>query len=140
MPAADHTNPSPPREWTADSWLRSLQLSAVIADALRLGDADAFDQACKLQKGVLEARLAEARLSGLTDPIWAGLCSLRNQCASTGRALDARFREDKVQPLAYGSLDKYFGGLERLLGPPRMYEGCLRKQMSREHCNEADSD
>ena len=41
--------------------------------------------------------------------------------------------------MSYGSLSLFYGGLESLLGPPKMVNGSLENGMAREHQGEADS-
>lgn len=38
-----------------------------------------------------------------------------------------------------GSLDVFYGGLERLLGPPRLLNNSLFNRMEMEHCKQTDS-
>ncbi len=40
---------------------------------------------------------------------------------------------------SYGSLSLFYGGLESLLGPPKMYKGSLRNSMEQEHTGEKDA-
>ena len=41
--------------------------------------------------------------------------------------------------MSYGSLSLFYGGLESLLGPPKMVRGSLLNAMEGEHTTEKDS-
>ena len=88
----------------------------------------------------LQQRLEDSGLAGLAVPIWAAVTALRAQGAVSGAALNAKFAtEDGAFEMAFGSLERFYSGLEGLIGPPRFYKGSLLKSMEREHCCEPDS-
>jgi hypothetical protein len=58
--------------------------------------------------------------------------------------LDGTVSSDKFQTnakfqMSYGSLSLFYGGLESLLGPPKMLRGSLLNSMESEHCQERDA-
>lgn len=128
-------------KWTVSGWLRSLELSAVAAAALAIASDDPFSHvSCQLTEDDLRSRLEAHGLIGLAPRIWAGIESLRSQSASTGAALNDKFATSGgAFVMAFGSLDKFFGGLTGLVGPPTMFRRSLLAQMAREHTMQADS-
>ena len=63
--------------------------------------------------------------------------SLTRAKAATARELHAKFVEDGgTYELSFGGIDKFFGGLEGLIGPPSPQ---LAVAMEREHCGSVDS-
>ena len=51
----------------------------------------------------------------------------------------AKFETEGSYQMAFGSLSTFFGGLEGLIGPPKMIEGSLRQAMRFDHCRSNDS-
>ena len=136
-----HGEKAPDAAWGTTGWLRSLSIPEVVADALEepLG-ADPYTYLTSLTFADLSDKLAAAQLQGLTDHIWSSLQKLKEQKASTGAALSSKFaNEGGTFQMAFGSLSMFFGGLEGLIGPPKMVEGSLRKAIRMEHCGMPDS-
>ena len=50
-----------------------------------------------------------------------------------------KFQTNAKFQMSYGSLSLFYGGLESLLGPPKMVNGSLENGMAREHQHEPDS-
>ena len=62
------------------------------------------------------------------------------QVAATGADLNVKFHLEGGQfEMAFGSLDLFYGGLERLLGPPQMINGRILDAMEADHCKHKDS-
>ena len=128
------------RSWSVNGWLRSLSLFEIAAAALQepLG-ADPFSYVLSLSHKELNRRLAEAQLSGLTAHIWAAAEELRGQKATTGAELSAKFtNEGGTFQMTFGSLSMFYGGLVKLIGPPKMVKASLREAMQMEHCGKED--
>ena len=69
-----------------------------------------------------QARIVET----LAKQLAHGTMTARNQMPADARQLSAKFAadtKDMVYTMSYGALDVFFGGLEKLLGPPRMIDG-----------------
>ena len=88
------------------------------------------------QKAMLQMLRDGPLLSKLAERLWHGAAELAAQRAATVNELASKFRDEAAFTLAYGGLDTFFGGLERLLGPPSAQ---LAEAMRREHCASADS-
>lgn len=128
-------------KWTVTRWLRSLELHAVATAALAIATDDPFVHVSRhLTEADLRGRLEAHGLIGLAPCIWAGVESLRSQSAATGAALNDKFATNGgAFVMAFGSLDKFYGGLTGLVGPPTMFRRSLLAQMAREHTMQADS-
>ena len=138
------------RRWTAAKWLQSRKIAHMIAGALELPPltADATSQFAyvkKLKREQLVALLEKANLSGLSDFIWESVASLSHQSTGSAEILNEKFGTTAKFQMTYGSLSLFYGGLESLLGPPKMYKGAQHEEkslfnsMEFEHCNEKDS-
>lgn len=75
-------------------------------------------------------------LAQLSIELHGAAVNLAEQSAATASELQGKFMEEAAFTLAYGGMDTFFGGLERLLGPPSPN---LLDAMQREHCASADS-
>ena len=127
--------------WTVSAWLESLSLEQPVLAALAPPNSTqdyAFMR--QLSESELQRRMRAAGLEGLAPTVWAAACQLRAQEAETGARLNAKFALDGAGEMAFGSLDKFYSGLEGLIGPPTLFQGSLLRQMEREHCESRDSD
>ena len=138
------------RRWTASKWLASRSISNVVADALELPklsqDATSqFRYVKRLTRAQVEQLLASASLSGLTEFVVAAVESLQDQTTGSGEVLNEKFATTAKFQMTYGSLSLFYGGLESLLGPPKMYKGpshverSLFNMMEFEHLADKDS-
>ena len=133
----------PDSVWGVTGWLRSLDLPHVVATALQPPlRVEPFTFVQKLSRSDLDSRLAKAQLAGLAEYVWTAVQALRDQQASTAAALSAKFATEGEAnfQMELGSLSTYFGGLEGLIGGPKMHDGDLEKAMELEHCHAEDSD
>lgn len=142
--------------WSAALWIDALKpISQVIADALLqplcdVTNRDEPNESAELafvraigketpETGV-EAVLRLLRdgpfLMKLAQQLYDEAAKLAAQRAATAAELQAKFMEEAAFTLAYGGMDTFFGGLERLLGPP---SPSLLEAMRREHCSSSDS-
>lgn len=135
-------------EWCASGFLASLELPALLADALLAGRADSVPEVEHLK--ALDRPSVWRRLVGssgdtsplpvhsqLAEAVWTGLVALRGAVAVTGHELHTKFlAEPGAFELSFGGLSTFFAGLERLIGPPQPN---LLESMRREHCASADS-
>jgi hypothetical protein len=140
--------------WTAKGWLDSLTLTEDVAAALLapLGE-DAGDEALQLayvralasQAGsgegvgrgcVLQLLREGPLLDRCADKIWAAARGLASARAASAAELRDKFCAEGAFTMAFSGLSTFFGGLERLIGPPNPQ---LHLQMTREHTASADS-
>jgi len=126
--------------WVA--WIGRIGVAQVVMDALQLppDDQEAFQYVRSLDRIKMAVLLDEAQLSGLLEPLMAGVDFLKGQAAASGRDLDKQFEQTAKFKMGYGTLDVFFGGLERLLGPPQMVKDpdkgntpTIMKAMETEH-------
>ena len=92
----------------------------VVIDALELPATDAFNRVRVLSREEIRERLDRAGLSGLEDKIMEGIELLKRQAAGTSHDLNDKFMTSAKFELTYGSLSLFYGGLESLIGPPKM--------------------
>ena len=147
-PSAPPVEPAPP-SWDAHKWLRSLpNVQNIVHDALGLPEDNQFDAVRALTRPEVEARLEAAGLRGLADAVMRGVNGLKSQAAETGDALNDKFATSAKFELTYGSLSLFYGGLESLIGPPKMKAAVgapkgapktLMGAMEEEHCKKTDS-
>ena len=122
--------------WNIEKWVDSMQLHKLVAEVLSEGKEDdqPYEHAKALTKEEISRRLGAAKLDGLTDAIWGGVEMLHEQSAATGDDLNKKFHMDGAGfEMSFGSLDLFFGGLEGVIGPPRMTNGSLLFAMRDEH-------
>ena len=136
--------------WTAKKWLGSLGgLQGVIANALRLPDAieEHYTYVTSLTRERMTELMMEAKLEGLVEVLVEGLDRLGGQAAKSGADLNDKFASSAKFQMSYGSLSLFYGGLEALLGPPKMLKGhqpgkeapSLMNAMEHDHNEEKDS-
>jgi hypothetical protein len=109
-------------EWTIGAWMKSLPLVGLVADAMGsphtseepLAHAKSLD--FETAKRLLRAADIEGKLARRISEASA----LLRQGAMTATALNAKFANEASFELAVGNLDVFYGGLEKLVGPPRM--------------------
>ena len=121
------------QRWNAAQWLRSLSLHEVLADALELPEAGSaqYNYMRRLQRDKLEKMLAESDLiSKFCDVVMEGVESLRGggQGVQDGSVSSDKFQTNAKFQMSYGSLSLFYGGLESLLGPPKMYKARAHTQ------------
>ena len=88
-------------------------------------DASQFQYVRGLDYAQINALLDAANLGGLADFLYEGVLSLSEQSASTAAQLNDKFSTTAKFQMTYGSLSLFYGGLESLLGPPKMVRGSL---------------
>jgi hypothetical protein len=137
--------------WSVPLWLDSLSsLSLVVGDVLLSPFENDVDEATQLAfikelgradstagpEAVLRLLKDGALLAKLAAELWQGARKLANARAATVGELQSKFLDEAAFTMSYGGMDTFFGGLEKLLGPPSAQ---LREAMRREHCASADS-
>ena len=128
--------------WTMEKWIQSLQVHKLVAEALADGvdESGHFDQARGLTREEVARRLGAAKLEGLSEVVLEGVDMLQEQEAATGAELNHKFHVDGAGfEMSFGSLELFFGGLEGIIGPPRLIKGSLIEAMRQEHTLEKDS-
>lgn len=86
-----------------------------------------------------------AELGGLAAFLTDAIASLSNQSTGSPEKLNEKFATTAKFQMTYGTLSLFYGGLESLLGPPKMFKGgehedkSLFNTMEYEHCQEKDS-
>lgn len=137
-------------EWA--KWVLKIGLANCVVDALklpvRLGQQATFDYALLLTRDKVDEMLKEAELMGVGDMLMTGLDALHFQSAASGTHLNDKFQVTGKFMMRHGTLDKFFSGLENLIGPPQMIrdpesEGgetpTIRMAMCNEHTAFPDS-
>ena len=81
---------------------------------------------------------ASQLLAGIEQQLAAALARSADELRSRGAAssvgsLNAKFALESSFELSVGSLEVFYGGLDRLVGPPRMLHGSLLLAMESEH-------
>ena len=138
------------RRWTAAKWLASRKVSDLVADALKLppmtsDSGSQFAYVKTLKKDDVERLLLDAGIGGLTDFMMESIATLSAQQTGTAESLNDKFSTTAKFQMTYGSLSLFYGGLESLLGPPKMYKGpqheekSLYNTMEFEHCTDKDA-
>jgi len=136
--------------WTAAKWLASRGVSKVVAAAMQLpprvaGDQSQYNHIKNMDKEKIAEVLGVAGLSGLTDFLCEAVGTLASQKTGSAEKLNDKFATTAKFQMTYGSLSLFYGGLESLLGPPKMYKGpqheekTLFNTMEFEHTAEKDS-
>ena len=128
--------------WNVDAWVESVGLHGAVADALRPPDGvAAFEYIRSMSSGDLMRHLETHGLGVLHGRMWEGVGKLQKQVAATGKALNAKFSSDESAfEMSFGSLEVFYGGLEKLIGPPLLVGGTLLGAMRREHVECEDSE
>ena len=138
------------RRWTAAKWLASRKVAQVVANALQLpaltaDGASQFSYVKGLSRAKVEGLLQGAGLGGLVDFLAESVASLGGQETGSAEQLNEKFATTAKFQMTYGSLSLFYGGLESLLGPPKMYRGAehaersLFNMMEFEHCHDKDT-
>jgi hypothetical protein len=82
---------------------------------------------------VCAVRIRSHRARRLSGRVWLRALLAQGTVSSDKFQTNAKFQ------MSYGSLSLFYGGLESLIGPPKMINGSLLQSMAREHQGEADS-
>jgi cell division septum initiation protein DivIVA len=128
-------------KWSLLSWAEGAAIHRIVAAAIRQplvdeGLGEDPDAALGLLRGIKDrAALAkllrtEAMIEGMIDLVWAETEALQRAGAATSGEIQSKFAG--AIELSYGGLDKFFGGLEAIVGGPnpKLLEG-----MEGEHLN-----
>ncbi|KOO26285.1 d chain transport protein, partial [Chrysochromulina tobinii] len=129
------------QQWNVAQWLQSLALHDVVAATLELPEAGQkqFQFMRALERPRLEKLLNESDLiSNMCDVIMEGARFLTSSDRGSTVANDKFQASGKFQ-MSYGSLSLFYGGLESLIGPPKMLKGSLFHSMEQEHTGERDA-
>ena len=73
--------------------------------------------------------LTLAKLEGLADFVYSCAQSLSEQKTGSAAELNDKFASSAKFQMTYGSLSLFYGGLESLLGPPKMYALSLQTSL-----------
>ena len=110
------------KEWT--KWIAAIGMADTVMKALDLplasGTIASFEYMRTLSRERVRELLLNAQLAGLTDVVMSGIDRLSGQAAASGAALNDKFQATGKFEMRHGKIDVFFGGLEQLLGPPRM--------------------
>jgi len=123
------------RRWTAAKWLATRNIALVVADALKMpalgpDSTSQFSYVKSLTREQVEALLGEANLGGLANFVVASIETLAAQATGSAQDLNDKFSTTAKFQMTYGSLSLFYGGLESLLGPPKMYKGPSNEEKS----------
>ncbi|KOO33679.1 ankyrin repeat protein [Chrysochromulina tobinii] len=139
--------------WTATKWIASRGVAKLVAQALKLpnqhqpGEQSHFAYVKSLNRARVEELLNGANLGGAIEFILESIATLAGQSTGNAASLNDKFATTAKFQMTYGSLSLFYGGLESLLGPPKMYKGALVDNdektlfnaMAVEHTSEKDS-
>ena len=136
------------QKWNAAQWLKSLSLHELVAGALELPEAGTpqYNYVRRMDRGRLEKMLSNTKGQELLTAISEMILEACEEMRGKGKSLqDGAVKSDKFQSsakfqMSYGSLSLFYGGLESLLGPPKMYKGSLFGAMEYEHCAQSDAE
>jgi NLR family CARD domain-containing protein 3 len=133
-------------KWTIAAFATSVgvqgAVSAALLHVLPVGDEFEAVENVKSRKDLEETLRSGLLIERVAYVLWQGIEKLKASPASTGAALNAKFAADGDAykgEMGFGGLEEFFGGLEGLVGPPKMLEGSLLKAMKLEHCQSKDS-
>ena len=131
------------QQWNVAQWLQSLALHDVVAATLELPEAGQkqFQFMRTLERPRLEKLLNESDLiSNMCDVIMEGARFLTSGRSDRGSTVaNDKFQASGKFQMSYGSLSLFYGGLESLIGPPKMLKGSLFHSMEQEHTGERDA-
>ena len=131
------------QQWNVAQWLQSLALHDVVAATLELPEAGQkqFHFMRALERPRLEKLLNESDLiSNMCDVIMEGARFLTSGGSDRGSTVaNDKFQASGKFQMSYGSLSLFYGGLESLIGPPKMLKGSLLHSMEQEHTGERDA-
>ena len=166
--AASCETSMPADGWSVAQWVESLKLDNIVSRALappagaeeQLAFAHAltFTKAQQLlTRAGIETQIAtalaraademrnrggEASVSTLGSHSASLFTLLTVSCALCVvqvSTLNTKFAQESSFELSVGSLDVFYGGLDKLVGPPRMISGSLLLAMEAEHCKARDA-
>lgn len=143
-------------EWTAAAWISSMENlnEAVAAELFKplganatgeqqlayirtIGRSDGRRGQSHGRDALLQLLRDSKVLEVLADELWEGATELASAAATTATELRNKFvQDDEAFTISYGGVDTFFGGLERLIGPPSPQ---LLETMTHEHTRSADS-
>ena len=138
----------PDEEWTAKSWISSLDpVISAMAEALLIDHANGAPSELEHIRGLGKRKVSASEIrdklvrGGLLDKLSEQLAnsavSLSEQRAATARELHDKFCQDKSAiQMSYGDLSIFHRGLEGAVGPPHTD---LETGVEREHCKARDS-
>ena len=125
-------------KWNAAQWLQSLSLHKVLAESLELPEEGTkqYNYIRKLERAQLEGMLGKAEvISSICGMVMEHINLLQSKAAQVnGSVVNDKFQTNAKFQMSYGSLSLFYGGLESLLGPPKMVNGSLFVSMEQEHC------
>jgi hypothetical protein len=137
-------------KWQMATWLESCGFAEILAEALLThpkpvgppGDgvvaelALAQHMALKGSEDLIRSLLSDhGVLDKLAKKLWESLVALSTQSA-TNQSPQSKFASEGIVELSYGDISTFFGGLEGLVGPPKLdvFQG-----MQDEHIDSLDS-
>lgn len=135
---------APDAKWRAVGWVRSLNsVQTTVAEAIAPArQADPLEFLRGGTEQSLRTRLAEHGLAGIADDVCAAMTKLLCSEAPTGIMLNDKFCSDpSTFTMAFGDLTVFYGGLQKLVGLPRLHPTLrtVQAQMESEHCDRPDS-
>ena len=137
-------------KWSLLEWARGIGTHRVVAAALQREmvskgvqtDGDSafrfLQSLAGCDRSVVRHSMGTAPvLEALTDLVWSAVVELQAAPGSKGATMDLQEKFSGLVELSFGGLDRFFRGLEGLIGPPspRVHE-----EMADEHCDRGDSD
>ena len=132
-------------QWSADAWVRGAGVHRIVAAALQraaaqqgLGDGPqavlGFLRATKDRATLSEALCTGTLLNAVVELVWRETQKLHGATAATNKEAQDKFAG--AIELSYGGLDKFFGGLGEVVGPP---DPNVDEAMDAEHLEGSES-
>ena len=130
-------------QWTLRDWVSTTDINGVVAEALGRYAGGDGPQALKFLQAidgreVLATRMrADSKLlDAMVDALASAVNALQMSATDSAAELQDKFLQAGAGLLSYGGLNKFFGGLEALVGSPHPR---IRGAMVVEHCEHSDS-
>ena len=132
-------------QWSADAWVRGAGVHRIVAAALQraamqqgLGDGPqavlGLLRATKDRATLSKMLCTGALLSAVVQLLWQETQKLHGATAATNQEAQDKFKG--AIELSYGGLDKFFGGLGEVVGPP---DPNVDEAMDAEHLEGSES-
>ena len=129
-----------PAEWTLREWVSTTEVDDAVARELQRyagsdgPDALEFLQGLSGRESIAQHVRKDAQLvDAIIDALAAGVSRLKEYTTDSAAALQDKFLQEGAGLLSYGGLNKFFGGLEQLVGAPspRVHEALVEEHTKR---------
>ena len=127
----------PTDDWTLAKWAKNTGTDRVVTGAIaqRAGSLDSaatreFLRGLKSRDELARVLRDEAVIEANIDVVWDAVLKLQQAGAATNAEIEGKFKD--AISMEYGGLEKYFGGLEGVVGGPsqKILEGMAAEHLS----------